>query len=110
MNSAGEVMSEAGVAQTCLLPVGYEEVQRDQMRDEKLAFFVSHREIIRAAVFEIAKTGDANSIAVNDRPRHDRDFGSPMTIMRRADAKPPDKHAQKYSCEGEKHSWSPRHP
>src|SRR4029453_16952258 len=93
-----------------LLPVGHEEIQRGQMRDEKLAFFISHSEIIRAAVFEIAKTGDVNSIAVNDRPRHDRDFGSPMTIMRRTDAKPPDKHAQKHSCEGEKHSWSPRHP
>ena len=36
------------------LPVGHEEIYRGQMRERYLALFVSHREVIPAAVVKVA--------------------------------------------------------
>jgi hypothetical protein len=53
--SVVEVKTQEGVSHRTFFSVGHEEIQRSKMRDEKLAFFVSHCEIIPAAVVEIAK-------------------------------------------------------
>jgi hypothetical protein len=50
--SVVEVKTQEGVSHRSLFPVGHEKIHRSKMRDEKLAFFESHCEIIRAAVFE----------------------------------------------------------
>ena len=92
-----KIKTQEGVCHGSLLPVGHEEIQRSKMREEKLAFFVSHCEIIRAAVFEIAKTGDAHTITVDSYPGHDRHFRSPRTIVRRTDTDPPNEDAEKQS-------------
>src|SRR5262249_33112091 len=103
-----EVKTQEGVSHRSLLPVGHEEVHRDQMRDEKLAFFVSHCEIIRAAIFEIAKTGNAHAVAVNGCPGHYRHLWSPLAIGGRADTDLPNEHAEKQSRKNQGHSRSAR--
>src|SRR5262249_27188567 len=103
-----EVKTQEGVSHWSLLPVGHEEIQRGQMRDEKLSFFVSHREIIRAPIFEIAKTGDAHAVAVDGCPRHYRHFRPPWTIVGRTDTNLPNKHAEKQACKTQGHSRSAR--
>src|SRR5262249_11398647 len=97
-----------GVSHWSFFPVGHKEIERSKMRDEKLSFFVSHCEIIRAAVFEIAKTGDAHAIAVDRCPGHYRHLWPPLTMVRRADGNPPDEHAEEQTCKPQGHPRSAR--
>ena len=50
--------------------VGHVEIESDQVRQQHLALLIAHREIIPAAVVEIAHAGDAHAVAVDDGPRH----------------------------------------
>ena len=106
--SVVEIKTQEGVSHGSLFPVGHKEIQRTKMRDEKLAFLVSHCEIIRAAVFEIAKTGDAHSVVVDECPRHHRHLRPPLAIVARADTDPPNEHAEKQSYKNQGHSWFAR--
>src|SRR5262245_4616687 len=74
------------------------------MRERNLAFFVAHREIIAAAVFEIADAGDPYAIAVDERPRHHRHFWPPGPIMGRLYTDEPRHHAHK---QRRKHRYRP---
>src|SRR6516164_3334797 len=102
--SVVEVKTQEGVSHRSLFPVGHEEIQRSKMRDEKLSFFVTHREIIPAAVLEIAKTGDAHAVTIDCCPGHYRHLWPPLTIVGRADGDPPNEHAEKQSCKTQRHS------
>ena len=59
------------------------------MRQLHLALLVAHREIVPAAVVEVAHAGEAHAVAVDERPRHHRDFRPPMAIVRGRDGDPP---------------------
>src|SRR5262249_28720839 len=106
--SVVEVKTQERVSHRSLFPVGHEEIQRTKMRDEKLTFFVSHCEIIRAPVFEIAKTGDAHAVTVDRCPRHYRHLRPPLTIVGGTDTDPPNEDAEKQSCKTQGHSRSAR--
>src|SRR5262249_2485467 len=106
--SVVEVETQEGVSHWSLLPVGHEEIQRSKMRNEKLAFFVSHCEIIRAAIFEIAKTGDKHGVAVDGCPGHYRHLWPPSTVVGWADTDLPNEHAEKQSRKPQGHSRSAR--
>src|SRR5262245_44332082 len=75
--------------------IGHGEIQGVQMRERYLAFLIAHSEIIAATVFEIADTGDAHAIAVDERSRHHRHFRPPGTVMGRFNAAKPNHHAEK---------------
>ncbi len=46
-------------------PVGHEEIEPCQVRQRDFAFLVAHREIVPAAIVEIAYAGDAHAVTVD---------------------------------------------
>ena len=80
------------------------------MRQLHLALFVAHREIIPGAVVEIANAGEAHAVAVDECPRHHRDFRPPGTIVRGTDGDPPGDHAEKQRDRDHGHAPLTRQP
>src|SRR5260370_40815058 len=60
------------------------------------ALLVTHRKVVPAAVVEVADTGDAYAVTIDDHPRHHRHFRPPRAIMRRRDRDPPHDDYEKY--------------
>ena len=79
-------------------------------RQPHLALLIAHGEIIPATVVEIADTSDARAVTVDDRPRHHRDFRSPLTIVRGSDGNPPRDHAEKQHDQDHRNVPLPRQP
>src|SRR5688572_8555849 len=78
-----------------LAPVGHVEIKGTQVRELHLALLIAHREIIPGSVVEVADTGKANAVAIDEGPRHHRDLRAPRTIVRGSDGDPPHNHAEK---------------
>ena len=75
--------------------VRYVEIERDQMRQQHVALLVTHREVVPGAVLEIADAGQVHVIAIDRGARHDRDFRSPVAIVRGTDGDPPSHNSEK---------------
>ena len=85
-------------------PIGHEEVHRRQVRERYLTLAVSRHEIIPAPVVEIPHAGDVNAVAVDRCAWHHRYLRTPVTIVRRKDCHPPNRHGKKQPCEDPRHS------
>src|SRR5262249_21250845 len=70
-------------------PVRYEEVDPGEVRERNLTLLVVRGEIVRRAIVEIAHTGQAYVVAVDDRPRHHGDLGLPLAVLGRRDGEEP---------------------
>ena len=80
------------------------------MRQQHLALLIAHREVVPAAVVEVAHAGDAHAVAIDDRPRHHRDFRPPVAIMRGRNGDPPRDHAEKQHDHDRGHAPPARKP
>ena len=88
-------MKLRNVSDQPLAPIRHVEIEAGQARQRHLALLIAHREVIPAAVVEVADPGDADAVAVDNHPRHHRDFRSPLAIVRGTDGDPPHDHAEK---------------
>ena len=56
------------------------------------------------ALDPVRVAGDTHTVALDNGPRHHRDFRSPRSIMRRTDGYPPPDNAEKSHEEDERHT------
>src|SRR5215831_10111594 len=62
-------------------PIRDEKIKAGQVRQLQVAFLIVRRKITQAAIFEISYAGNMHAVAINGRPRHDRDFRAPGPIV-----------------------------